>query len=72
MTQPVSVIRTPSVWPFIGTPWSSNTSSGGTSGIVVVLDVVVVEVVVGVGGAVVVVIDGKTVSMVGDRHLGRG
>ena len=64
MTQPVSVIRTPSVWPFIGTPWSSSTSSGGTSGIVVVLDVVV-EVVVGVGGAVVVVIDGKTDSITG-------
>jgi hypothetical protein len=68
VTQPVSVIRTPSVWPFIGTPWSSNTSSGGTSGIVVVLDVVVevvLDVVVVAGGAVVVVVDGDTVSVVG-------
>ena len=68
MTQPVSVIRTPSVWPFIGTPWSSSTSSGGTSGIVVVLDVVVevvLDVVVVAGEAVVVVVDGDTVSVVG-------
>ena len=68
MTQPVSVIKTPSVWPFTGTPPSSSTSSGGTSGIVVVLDVVVEavgDVMVVAGGAEVVVVDGKTDSIVG-------
>ena len=64
MTQPVSVIKTPSVWPFTGTPPSSSTSSGGTSGIEVVDEVVVDVAVVG-GRAEVVVIDAETDSLMG-------